>query len=45
MEKENLRRLVVGVCEKIIEGCSTDEEVEQVKQAIVKYLDFIKSIS
>ena len=45
MDKQKLLSLINRVAQIIIESCETDEEIEQVKQGIEKYLDFSKPIS
>ena len=45
MDKRKLLSLINKISQVIIENCETDEEIEQVKQGIEKYLDFSKSIS
>ena len=45
MDKLKLLSLINRVAQIIIESCETDEEIEQIKQGIEKYIDFSKSIS
>lgn len=44
MDKRKLLSLINKVAQIIIESCETDEEIEQVKEGIEKYMDFSKSI-
>jgi len=45
MDKRTVLKIVNQISEIILDKCETDEEIEQVKQGIEKYLDFSKSIS
>ena len=45
MDKRTLLSLIGRIAQLIVENCATDEEVNQVKEGIEKYLDFSKSIS
>lgn len=45
MDKRKLLSIVAQISQIIIDNCETDEEVEQVKKGIEKYIDFSKAIS
>lgn len=45
MDKRTLLKVTAQVSQVIIDSCETDEEIEQLKEAIEKYIDFAKSIS
>ena len=42
MEKRTLLAVVVKIVQLLIDYCETDEDIEQVKEAIGKYIDFTK---
>ena len=44
MDKRTLLKIVNQISEIILNRCETDEEIEQVKESIEKYLEFSKSI-
>ena len=39
-----LLRVIARISDIILNNCETDKEVEQVKEAVEKYIDFLKSI-
>ena len=45
MDKHKLLRIIHQIEEIILNNCETDDEVEQVKEGVEKYIDFFKSIS
>jgi hypothetical protein len=45
LDKRKLLHLINQIAQLVIENCETDEEIEQVKEGIEKYMDFPKSIS
>ena len=44
MDKMKLVNLIIRIAEIINNNCETDKEVDQVKEGIEKYMDFLKSI-
>lgn len=44
MDKRTLLNIINQISQIIIANCETDKEVEQVKEAFEKYVDFFKSI-
>ena len=44
MKKKALINIIARLAEIIINNCETDEDIEQVKEGIEKYVDFLKSI-
>ena len=44
MDKAKLLKVIIRIAEIINETCETDEEVEQVRESVGKYIDFLKSI-
>ena len=45
MDKNKLLNIIARIAQIIIDSCETNEEVEQVRNGIEKYIDFSKSIS
>jgi len=45
LDKRTLLKIVAQISQIITDNCETDQEVQQVKEGIEKYIDFTKSIS
>jgi hypothetical protein len=44
MNKRKLLEIITQIAQIIIANCETDEQIEQVKEGVEKYIDFCKSI-
>jgi len=44
MDKEKLINVIIRIAQIINDTCEADKEVEQVKEGVGKYIDFLKSI-
>jgi len=45
MNRKRLLTIIAQISQIIIDNCETNEEAEQVKKGIEKYIEFAKSIS
>ena len=44
MDRTKLLGIIAQISQVIIGNCETDKDIEQIKEAVEKYIDFFKSI-